>query len=319
MSEFSLIDRYCYNIGAKHADTRLSVGDDAALLAVPEGYELAVSVDTMVIGVHFLPEVAPAKLAHKLLAVNASDMGAMGARPKWATLALTIPDAQQEWLAEFSQSLDQTAERFGIELIGGDTCAGPLTLSLQIMGLVESGKALKRSGAQVGDRIYITGNLGDAALALALTKANQKPLPDSVSKALDAPEPPLEFAAQLLGLANAAIDVSDGLVADASHIAKASEVSLVLDIEQLPISTELSGHQQSQNYALYGGDDYQLCFTAPPKEDARLGLLAEQCGIKLTGIGVVQEYNQAPVLLRHNQELVLPDAQSGFDHFGNNE
>lgn len=316
MSEFSLINRYCKGIGPQHPQTVLGVGDDAALLTIPAGNELAVSVDTMVEGVHFTADTDPADLAHKILAVNVSDMAAMGAVAQWATLALTLPQQDHAWLHAFSTQLKLSAQQFNLQLVGGDTTRGALCLSLQVLGLVKTGCALRRDQAYVGDSVWVTGNLGDAALALHLREKEILNIDAQLNQALDRPQPPVEFAAQLGGLANAAIDISDGLVADLTHIATCSDVSIVVDSALLPLSEAFHAAQYGTvELALYGGDDYQLAFTAPASAARRLRQLADECSVRLSCIGDVIAYDQRRVSLRKQGQYFAPEPKQGFNHF----
>ena len=321
MQEFSLIERFCQNIGWRHSSTKIGVGDDAAVLQIPADMALAVSVDTMVEGVHFYPQANPAHLAHKLLAVNLSDMAAMGAQPKWATLALTLPTKDEVWLAAFSDALDKISKQYKVELIGGDTSQGPLVLSMQIMGLLPRGKVLTRGNARVGDDVYVSGTMGDAALALAgiqhRTKLSGLNL-DQLRQALDRPTPQVELGTGLLNIANSCIDTSDGLVADLSHIATQSGVSIMLELERMPLST---GYKQylklggDLEYAVSGGEDYQLAFTVFEDRRGEVIELARQLGIRLTKIGSVAHENEQPVMLQLNQKPYSLENNAGYQHF----
>lgn len=326
MSEFNIIKRYCQDLGKEHDETRISVGDDAAVVSVPTGMELAISVDTMVEGIHFFPDVDPANLAHKLLAVNLSDMAAMGAEPKWATLALTLQDTSEAWLEAFSASLDKSAKRFGVQLIGGDTTQGPLTLSMQIMGLLPISKVLTRAGAKPKDDVYITNTIGDAGLALAyLQQAKQLvdvDLTDKqigrLTKALELPEPQIELGQALLSYANACIDISDGLVADLSHIAKRSGVSIELDVNRVPLSEEYQSYVSQGGdleLALTGGDDYQLAFTVEAKYTEQLKALEKSSGVSLSKVGQVVERTAEPVSLHTDGEEYKLNSLAGYQHF----
>lgn len=317
MSEFSLINKYCRGIGAQHLETRLSVGDDAAVLAVPAGKELVVSVDTMVEGVHFFAGLDPQLLAHKLLAVNLSDMAAMGAQPKWATLALTLPEPDTHWLQDFSAGLDCMAAQFDVELIGGDTTKGlpgALTLTLQIMGLVDAGSAITRTGAQIDDLVLLSNTVGDAALALKLL---QQPAscPASLRTALEQPHPQISLGSSLHGIASAAIDVSDGLVADLAHIAKASKVSIELDASAIPLSTTFITAGGELRHALYGGDDYQLAFTAAPQALEQLLHISSEIGVPVTVVGRVIAPTEHAVLLCAEGETKPAASDAGYQHF----
>lgn len=319
MSEFSLIEKYCQGIGESRSDTVLSVGDDAAVLDLPDNKQLVVSVDTMVAGVHFFDDVAPAKLAHKILAVNLSDIAAMGATPAWATLALTLPEVSESWLAEFSQALDCTAKQYQLQLVGGDTTKGPLSLTLSIMGHVDAGKALTRSGANIGDHVFVSNSVGDAAVGLAVLKReleldNQQ----HFINALEMPEPQLLLGEQLVGLASSCIDVSDGLLADLGHIAKKSQVSMIVDPVQLPRSTpmqQFADWQKTMQYCLAGGDDYQLAFTVPAQNLDRLQQVVKEFSLSITKIGSVVAQQSETVMLEHQGKIIEFNHSVGFQHF----
>ena len=267
--EFSLINRYFSACGAAGNDTLLGVGDDCALLAPPSGEVLAVTTDTLLAGVHF-PLDSPARLiAQRTLAVNLSDMAAMGATPRWFQLALTLPDTDQDWLADFSGGLNAMACQFNCALVGGDTTRGPLAISITLMGSVPPDKALTRSGAKPGDMIYVSGSLGDGAGGLAVIEgrlsAGKK---DAVylEERFWQPLPRISEGLEIRDFASAAIDISDGLLADLGHVAKASQVGALLEVDRLPLSQELrraAGLEQGHTWALTGGDDYELCFTVP--------------------------------------------------------
>ncbi|MFT5573458.1 MAG: thiamine-monophosphate kinase [Cryomorphaceae bacterium] len=321
MAEFSLIERFCQGIGPEHKATKLGIGDDAAVITVPDNMELAVSVDTMVEGVHFYPDAEPAHIAHKLFAVNLSDMAAMGANPKWATLTLTLPNSDLTWLASFSESLNAIACKYGVQLIGGDTSRGTLNLSLHIMGLLPKGKAMCRSKARVGDDVYVSNTLGDAALALKCTegvlhfRGSQL---DNIMPALNQPEPQVDLGLGLLNIANACIDVSDGVVADLSHVAKQSDVSIELNVERIPVSAEYKQHLSmggTYDLALGGGDDYELAFTAVRDRRGELLELAQTLGVKLTKIGRVTKTQDLAVSMSLNGEPYHLAEEPGYQHF----
>ena len=321
MTEFSIINRYCKNIGRAHPETQIGVGDDAAVVQIPAGMQLAVSVDTMVAGVHFFADTNPAKIANKLLAVNLSDMAAMGAQPKWATLALTMPSIEEHWLTKFSHSLDKSAKQYGVELIGGDTSQGPLVLSLQILGLVQNGEALTRAAAQPGDDLYVSGCLGDAALALAGVTGEVslvKEVQTQLQQFLDTPVPQIALGQKIRGLANACIDLSDGLVADLGHICKQSKVAMHIDVDQIPLSTHYENYLSANgtlHYALSAGDDYQLAFTATQNFREKFSAIAESLNIRLTRIGNVKESDIHEVVLHKGAQRFTLEQNSGFQHF----
>ena len=290
MSEFDLIRRY---FTRATPGALLGVGDDAALLQARAGNALAVSTDMLVCGTHFLPDADPFLLGHKALAVNLSDLAAMGAAPRWATLAIALPEADEAWLAQFSAGFFALADQYGVELVGGDTTRGPLNLCVTIFGEVPAQQALRRSGAQVGDEIWVSGRLGDAALALAHL---QDRITLSAAElfaclpALHQPQPRVALGLALRGIATSAIDISDGLLADLGHILEASQVGAQLDFAALPTSPVLYGHLSSplaRQCILSGGDDYELCFTAPVARHAELSGIAARLDLPLTRIGEI--------------------------------
>ena len=284
-SEFSLIREHFSNQTPHHSETQLGIGDDAALLQVPAGHQLAVSMDTMVEGVHFLKGTDPAALGHKLLAVNLSDLAAMGAEPRWATLALTLPESDPVWLQKFSQGLFAEAERYKVDLVGGDPTRGPLTLTLQIQGIVPNGKAITRSGAQPGDLICVTNTLGVAGYALQ--QLQQGEMAEAIRHHLEKPTPQVEAGLQLRDHATAMIDLSDGLLADLGHIMERSGVGAHLNLDTIPVDPALAhlSREEQLNFALTAGDDYQLCFTVPPelKEKVDEQLQVMECAWSVVG------------------------------------
>ncbi len=321
VSEFELIHRHFSALGSLRPDVVLGVGDDAALLAVPPGQELAVSLDTLVAGVHFPLDTAPAAVGHKALAVGLSDLAAMGAAPAWFTLGLTLPAADEAWVAAFCEGLAALAGEYGLQLVGGDTTRGPLTVSLQVHGLVPTGEALRRSGARPGDHVYVTGPLGDAALALRVLQQGLA-LPGgtaAVRRRLDRPTPRLREGQALRGLAHAAIDISDGLCADLGHILEAGAVGATLWVDSLPLSpimeeaVALLGREPCLALALGGGDDYGLCFTAAPEDEAVLRRRLEAVGGRLWAVGEIEARPGLRCLDGDGRSF--PCAE-GYDHFG---
>ncbi|MFA5370358.1 MAG: thiamine-phosphate kinase [Sideroxydans sp.] len=313
MSEFDLIQRY-FTRPAPSAT--LGVGDDAALLCTGDGMELAVSSDMLVSGTHFLADTDPFRLGHKALAVNLSDMASMGAVPRWATLALALPRAEEDWLQRFSAGFFALADAHGVELVGGDTTRGPLNICVTIMGEVPRGQALRRDGAKVGDDIWVSGVLGMAALGLAHTKGEF--VLDGVTRdmclaALQQPQPRVALGLALRGIARSAIDISDGLLADLGHILERSAVGAEVNLESLPVMQQGVAQPDAQRCALTGGDDYELCFTAPVAARGTLAALAAQLALPLTHIGQI----------RAGYDCVLHDAagkqikieKTGYDHF----
>ncbi len=317
MSEFSLIEKYF----TRPAPTAvLGVGDDAALIAISPGINMAVSTDMLVAGTHFYPDADPFLLGRKTLAVNISDMAAMGAVPRWATLALSLPEENEAWLAKFSKGFFSMAESSGVELVGGDTTRGPLTLSVTIMGVVPLGQALRRDGARIGDEIWVSGKLGDAALALAHLQGKNR-LEDAdyqrVSSALHDPKPRVALGLALRSIAHSAIDVSDGLLADLGHILEQSRVGAEIHFDQLPVSEcvqQFSAQAFGKRCVMAGGDDYELCFTAPVEMRARIQQISDELNLPLTIIGRIIRGNRGKVLAQDGTEIQLE--KSGYDHFG---
>lgn len=287
--EFTLIARY-FSAYGRGAAVELGVGDDCAILSLRPGERLATSVDTVVEGVHFPDHSLPEDIAYRAVAAAASDLAAMGARPLGMTLALTLPDADELWLHSFSQGLGRAASDFELPLAGGDTTRGPLTATVQVFGALPAHQALLRSGAQVGDALYVSGTLGDAAAGLSLLRGEWQSDSDSeeyLEGRFFRPTPRLLLGQQLLGLATAAIDISDGLLADAGHIADASGVRLRIDPAALPLSPALQTHpdpEQVLRWALSGGEDFELCFTLPPGMELPPGCC--RIGEVLAGEGV---------------------------------
>lgn len=315
-TEFDLIRRY-FMRPTRH--TSLAGGDDAALIELSPGMQLAVSTDMLVAGTHFFADVAPYLLGWKTLAVNISDMAAMGALPRWATLSLALPEVDEPWLEEFARGFYACADAFNVDLAGGDTTRGPLTLNVQIMGEVPADQALRRSGAQLSDEIWVSGTLGEAALALA---AMQKRVLiadhelESCRRALEQPQPRVALGLALRGIANSAIDISDGLLADLGHILKCSHLGAELQLADIPRSSIVDGYlhlPEVINMLLSGGDDYELCFTAPASQHASIAAIGHQLGLQLSHIGYVTSGSSLLVRDQHGQ---LVDVQGGgFDHF----
>lgn len=315
MSEFNLIQKY-FSRPTRH--TVLGIGDDAALVNVAEGMQLVVSTDMSVAGTHFFHDAAPDDIGWKALAVNISDMAAMGAQAKWATLAIALPEVDENWLAEFSRGFFACADVFNIDLIGGDTTRGPLNISVTIMGEVPVGKALKRSGAQIGDDIWVSGQIGGAALGLAHLQGKIKLGSDALQASIHAlcrPVPQADLGLALRNIATSCIDISDGLLADLGHILKASNCGATVDLEKIPCIDYLKNNLQNpqfQNCLLAGGDDYELCFTAPTSKRDEIEMLSKQQNILLTriastrmDIGLQAMYQNKPLNL----------LKQGFDHF----
>lgn len=314
--EFELIARH---FTRPAANAVLGVGDDCALVDVSNGMDLAVSTDTMVSGTHFFPDVDPENLGHKALAVNLSDMAAMGALPYWATLALTLPNVNHDWLAAFAKGFFDLAEEYNVSLIGGDTTRGPLTLTVTILGEVPAGAALRRSGAKPGNDVWVSGNVGDAALAVAhrhgrivLSESDYR---EAVMRLYE-PTPRVALGQALRGLATATIDVSDGLLADLEHICRLSGVGATVELANVPVSTIGAKHigtDGGRTAIVAGGDDYELCFTAHPNSRDSIEDLTEVLGIPLTRIGQIRR-GKGVSLLGTDGKPVKVDGR-GYDHF----
>jgi thiamine-monophosphate kinase len=316
IGEFDIIARY-FTRPSGDPDVVLGIGDDAAVLAI-DG-DVAVTVDTLVAGVHFPDGTASNLLGYRLLAVNLSDLAAMGASPRWCTLALTLPAADELWLDGFSRGLFELADRYGISLVGGNLSRGPLTLTLQLIGDVERANLLTRGGGHVGDDVYVTGTLGDSAAGIALILERSAAPQGSAAAALKQryyrPVPRVGAGLALGPLATAAIDVSDGLLADLGHICAASGCGATIDVERVPLSAELLSlfpPQEALALALGGGDDYELCFTAPPSRAEEIEAALEAAGAPIRRIG--QLVPGQAVVCRRDGEPFAP-AVRGFSHF----
>jgi thiamine-monophosphate kinase len=316
MTEFDLIRHY---FTRATPSALLGIGDDAALLQVGAGNVLAVSTDMLVSGTHFLSDADPYMLGHKTLAVNLSDMAAMGATPRWTTLAIALPSLDEVWLERFSAGFFALADQYGVELAGGDTTRGPLNLSVTIFGEVPAQQALRRSGAQIGDEIWVSGVLGDAALALAHLNKQFVLTADefaSCAPALHQPQPRVALGMALRGIASSAIDVSDGLLGDLGHILDASQMAAEIDFAQLPVSAVLSAYLQqplARKCVLSGGDDYELCFTSPVTRHTEILNIGTRLGLPLACIGKIVAGRGCVV---HDPSGNLIDVEAGgYDHF----
>jgi len=316
MSEFNLIAKY-FTRPTPNAD--LGVGDDAALLRMRTGHQLAISVDMLVAGTHFFLDTPPYEIGWKSLAVNISDMAAMGATPKWATLAIALPEVDEPWLAEFSRGLFACADKFKVDLIGGDTTRGSLNICVQIMGEVPTNKALRRDGAKIDDDIWVSGKLGSAAMGLAYLQGKAT-LTSNVAtdclQALHMPTPQINLGLALRNIANSCIDVSDGLLADLGHILKASNLGATLNLDNIPCHDFLQGRLDDpviRQYILAGGDDYELVFTAPKSQRNTIIQLSLQLNLALSLIGETTQKQGLQVLYKQQKINIL---KKGFDHFG---
>lgn len=314
LSEFEIIQQVFQQQKVDRQDVHLGIGDDAAVIEVPEGYELVVSMDTMIEGVHFPVNMKPKDIGYRALAVNLSDLAAMGAEPAWVTLALTIPESNEAWLKAFSSGFFGLADQFNMQLIGGDTTRGKLSITVQVHGLLPKGKYLSRAGAQSGDQIYVSGTLGDAAAGLRFWKELDQSF-SWLKQRLARPTPRIETGMKLRNFATSAIDISDGLVADLGHILTASGVGASFDLEALPLSLALCGVMEIENardLALSGGDDYELCFTVPVSEIKQIDDLATSTQVSL--IGEIKAEPGLRCILRDGSEVDIKKL-TGYQHF----
>jgi len=326
--EFALIAKH-FSRPTKRA--ALGIGDDCALIDVTPGKQLAISTDTLVAGVHFFADAAPEALGHKVLAVNLSDLAAMGAMPKFFTLALTLPHVNDAWLADFARGLFRLADQYEIELIGGDTTKGPLAMTLTVLGQVTPNEALQRDHAKLGDDIWVSGTLGGAALALKHLQAQVKLKPNVLPPALarlHLPAPRVALGLRLVGVANAAIDLSDGLIADLGHICTRSQLTAVIGWAKIPLHPALLsvGPRVRMASALAGGDDYELCFTAPLSAHEKIREMSGDMGLALSYIGTMRAVDStsngqsgAPAVVvidERGREMTAAEmGLHGFDHF----
>jgi thiamine-monophosphate kinase len=316
MTEFELIRTFFARQDVARSDVVAGIGDDAALLQPPAGQQLAVTSDLLVSGVHFLADADPFSLGYKALAVNLSDLAAMGAEPAWFMLNLTLPKAEARWLEPFCRGMFQLAKEHNVQLVGGDTSRGPLAIAIEAHGFVPEGKSLRRSGAKTGDGIYVTGTLGDAALALRHRLGGIR-LTESVlpvlAERLDRPAPRVREGMALRGIAHSAIDISDGLLADLGHILEMSNVGARISLDKIPVSPACRPHIRETGWdmVLASGDDYELCFTVPEKNVPALEKLRPACGFHR--IGVIE----AALGLRIIDEAgkLYQARQTGHDHF----
>lgn len=314
--EFDLIRRF---FSRPVVQTVLPGGDDAALLQPAAGMQLAVSTDMLVSGRHFFPDTDPWRLGWKTLAVNLSDLAAMGARPRWATLSLALPEVNESWLEAYARGFYDLAGLYGVDLVGGDTTRGPLTLCVQIMGEVPPGQALQRNRAQPGEHVWVSGRLGLAALGLQVLQGNielPEPHARSCIDRLEQPLPRVELGLALQGMVACAMDISDGLLGDLGHILTASGVGAELDLAALPLADFCRGRMDEalvRQCVLAGGDDYELLFTAAPQLEASLQALAIRLDVPLSRIGQVTS-TPGLVLLENGRRQAV--AARGYDHFG---
>ncbi len=318
MDEFGLIERF-FRRDSKSSGVIVGIGDDGAVVKTGNDEQTVLVTDTLVAGVHFPEMTTPQDLGYKLLAVNLSDLAAMGAKPDWFLLNLVIPEVDEHWLQGFSTGLFLLAEEHGVDLIGGDTARGPLCMSATVGGYVRSGMALKRSGAHAGDELWVSGTLGDAAIGLDLVggvfEANGKDLDFLVGR-LNRPKPRIELGLSLGAVATAGIDISDGLLADLGHVlAESGALGAIVDVSCLPLSRQAigtCGASLARQKALNGGDDYEICFTASPHQRSQIEQLGDSCNVKLTCIGSVRALEG--IALTGTDNMDLGGIKSGYRH-----
>jgi len=322
LGEFALIDRFFRDLGVRRDDVDLGVGDDAAVLACPAGMRLVAAIDTLVEGRHFPPGSPAASIGHRALAVNLSDLAAMGASPAWALLALTLPEAEPAWLGEFAAGFGALARAHGVALVGGDTTAGPLSVTVQLLGFAAPKRALLRSGGRAGDVVFVTGTPGDAAFGLALEIGREAP---AGPEATDAerqlrerflyPTPRVAWGEALVGWASAAQDISDGLAGDLAKLAAASGCGAEIDLERLPLSAALlgrAGRDAAERLALTGGDDYELVFSVPA---ARLEAFTEHARRSVIDCSAIGRLTAGEGLQLRRAAHVMQFSHSGYEHF----
>jgi thiamine-monophosphate kinase len=315
--EFSIIERYFKSISnlSQHENTVIiGPGDDCAVLRVPDDMELCVSTDTLLEGVHFLPNSRAKVVASRTMAANLSDLAAMGATPYAFLLAMTFPEAREDWLEDFSTTLAEIIEQYQVPLVGGNLSKGPLSLTVTIMGTVPAGSAIKRSGASVGDDIYVTGTLGDAAQGLALSRKGEAD--GYLVSRYQFPVARIAAGRQLRGLANSLIDISDGLVAEIGHLAETDSLGAEIAAWELPLSKELvksAGEDIAISMALFSGDDYELCFTADPADSGEIKAVSDSIDVPMTRIGVVTDGGE--IVIRDSKGEPMDFGNAGYEHF----
>lgn len=318
-SEFELIRQLAARQTTQRSEVSLGIGDDAAILNIPDGYELVVSTDTLNSGVHFPEDTSAEDIGYKSLAVNLSDMAAMGAEPVAVNLSLSLPDSDEQWLQQFSMGFLQLAEAHQVQLMGGDTTHGPLSISVTIFGVVPSGQAIKRSGAKAGDLVYVTGTLGDAGAALLALQGELKltgPQHKVLLERLNRPQARVNIGLLIRQYATACIDISDGLAADLGHILEQSGIGATLYVDQIPLSDvmqdsfELAG---GWTIPLHAGDDYELCFTVPGDKQGELEKLLVEQGLTASCIGMTETGDKFKLMMPDGSTEVLE--RKGYDHF----
>lgn len=325
--EFSLIDEYFAHRSAQRGDVTIGIGDDGAVVQPLPDHELVIVTDTLVEGVHFDKTTPPRAIGHKCVAVNLSDIAAMGGQPCWVSLALTLPQADEDWLQEFSGGLNEICDYYDCQLIGGDTTRGPLTITVTVHGQLPSGSAISRSAAKAGDWIYVSGSLGDAGLGLRVTQDKVNTAGrhlQHVIERLHYPSPRVALGQSLRGVASSCIDVSDGLLADLGHLMQQAGTVAQIELEKLPLSlalTETLNGDDALSMALTAGDDYELCFTVPEEHRGRMETLTSHLKTRPVCIGRIVRSDKAGAiqLSYYGDEWSLPSNYQGFNHFSVND
>ncbi len=320
LSEFDIIKEFFTQQQINTDLIPVGVGDDAAVINTSSTEQLLISVDTLNIGIHFPQQTSAFDIGYKALAVNLSDIAAMGGEPKWFTLAMSLPEANHEWLEAFTAGLSSLAAHYHLSLVGGDTTRGPLSITIQIAGTVPTGQSLQRRGARVDDNIYVTGTLGDAAVALQICQSElsaDAKTGERLLHRLNQPMPRIRIGLALRGIATACIDISDGLAADLGHILEASGVGAEIELASLPRSSAmdslLAEDSQIQDWQLYGGDDYELCFTAPATQHNHIMAISQELKCPITRIGKII---RDPGLYCQENMQQMPVVIRGYEHFG---
>lgn len=316
MNESQIIE-YFFKSLTDNSDISLGIGDDAAVIDIPHGFQSVISTDTLVSGVHFFPNQNAAEIAHKALAVNLSDMAAMAAEPRWFSLSLTLPELKQDWMTLFCSGLKKLADQFNVSLIGGDLAKGPLSITITIQGLVPEQQYITRHQAQMGDHIFISGTLGDAGLVLALEQDNpEQKQYDVIKQRLHSPQPRVELGMRLRNIATSMIDLSDGLIIDLQRILAASNKGARLFLDSLPLSLtlqDLTTRDEALHYALSSGDDYELCFTAPGNLRSQIDAIQAELNLPLTCVGEITE--KTDLELFNDKGERVENNYAGFQHF----
>ncbi|MGB6977013.1 MAG: thiamine-phosphate kinase [Gammaproteobacteria bacterium] len=321
LNEFEIIKNYFQPIEGSRSDVKMGIGDDAAVVLPPPGQRLVMAIDTLVAGIHFPQQTTPYDIGYKALAVNLSDLAAMGAEPSWVLLALTLPEADEAWLKKFCAGLNHLLHEYRLQLIGGDTTRGPLTITIQTCGFLPLDKGLFRNGAKPGDLIFVTGDLGDAGLALSFLQ-NQVSIPvsdqETILQRFNRPTPRVPEGLWLRDIASAAIDISDGLAADLGHVLQASGVGATLKLQDLPLSSVMKktvNEQHAWELALTAGDDYELCFTIPATQRTYVErIFAEKFTTRCQCIGVIEEKLGLRLINPTGDFFQL--SNKGYTHFG---